>query len=522
MKNFWKARKKLMAVVLMAVLVLSLTGCGSGNAAQPSYTARPATSARPAEAPAPTATPKPTAPAGPPKTVTVPLFSFYFGAGIYQDLSGDDDVVYLHFINGADLDTVLDYYAAALDQLFPGLKRTQYEEVDGVWYISYACAEGYQAAELPQNYADAGEILSLVLMPAVGFSAVSDDLLAVLVLASPDVELFYGRRGPVQLSGLSTAVKTVYGADLFTRDDFGLNDGLWNATPAPTPTPTPTPAPTPKPTPTPAPTPAPTSTPSPTPAPTQKPASTVSAGTLPDPACFFHNKLRHGEKDISGGLEVSFSFDFASAGAAHEYAKLLENSRFGLKLRETASKESYGNKDTVYLYDCIGSANIGSVSKSIIKKQYEAPLIVYIEELPGIGAGFCNLRIYCSDGFSFKDFGDRSSDSVFEDHGDDYLPTGPIGSSPSGSPGSSGSSGSSGSGSSGSSGSRWTTCPHCTLGKVSCSACGGSGGKWVYVSGGAGYGTGSTSTRKWEDCYKCRGDGKVNCSYCGGTNKLYY
>ena len=59
-------------------------------------------------------------------------------------------------------------------------------------------------------------------------------------------------------------------------------------------------------------------------------------------------------------------------------------------------------------------------------------------------------------------------------------------------------------------------------GKVSCSRCSGSGGKYVYVSTPNYSGRSKTSGRKWENCSKCRGGGTQSCSKCGGDGKVEY
>ena len=258
-----------------------------------------------------------------------------------------------------------------------------------------------------------------------------------------------------------------------------------------------------------------------TPAAASTPSPTSSAPALPDPASFFHNKLRHRDKSISGGLEIFFNFDRDSAGAAYEYARLLENGRFNLKLRETVPSVTAKIENTVYVFDYTGSAGVDPISKSLADTRYEAPVLVFIREWP---EGWCYLYIYCSDGFSFTDNGDRSSDSVFEDLSDSDAVSGPIGSGSSGSSASSGSSGLFDSSDSSGSSTRWTFCTKCHGdGKIDCSQCNGKGGKYVYVSGGPNYGTGhSTSTQKWENCSKCHGSGEVTCTSCGGSGKTYY
>ncbi len=59
----------------------------------------------------------------------------------------------------------------------------------------------------------------------------------------------------------------------------------------------------------------------------------------------------------------------------------------------------------------------------------------------------------------------------------------------------------------------------CSDGKVRCNVCNGDGGRWVYDNSAPQYdGVGSnTGKRRWEDCDKCHGSGKIDCSRCRGT-----
>lgn len=66
------------------------------------------------------------------------------------------------------------------------------------------------------------------------------------------------------------------------------------------------------------------------------------------------------------------------------------------------------------------------------------------------------------------------------------------------------------------------SCPSCSNGKKDCTACGGSGGKYVYDSVPNYSGKGSKTVRTWQDCNKCRGSGKQDCYRCGGTGKIEY
>lgn len=91
---------------------------------------------------------------------------------------------------------------------------------------------------------------------------------------------------------------------------------------------------------------------------------------------------------------------------------------------------------------------------------------------------------------------------------------------------SSSSGGSSYSSSSSSSSSGSTRTKRCTKcggdGKVPCSRCNGSGGKYVYSSTPNYSGKSKTTARTWENCNKCHGSGTQDCSVCGGDGKVEY
>lgn len=66
-------------------------------------------------------------------------------------------------------------------------------------------------------------------------------------------------------------------------------------------------------------------------------------------------------------------------------------------------------------------------------------------------------------------------------------------------------------------------CPNCdSSGDVDCSACGGSGGKYVYDNSTPNYAGSSVSksSRTWEVCSKCHGSKKQKCRTCGGDHEL--
>ncbi len=63
-------------------------------------------------------------------------------------------------------------------------------------------------------------------------------------------------------------------------------------------------------------------------------------------------------------------------------------------------------------------------------------------------------------------------------------------------------------------------CIACTNGKVACSACNGSGGKYETVNVPNYDGEYSPPKKVWKDCYKCRGSGKQDCKRCGGDGRV--
>ena len=299
------------------------------------------------------------------------------------------------------------------------------------------------------------------------------------------------------------------------------------------PTSAPSPESTPKPTAKPASTPQPTAKPASTPKPTAKPSSgsaaAVSGATLPDPSEFLHGKLKHRERDISGGLEIHFYFDKTSKSAAYEYADLLSGKSVDLTLRQKYDDSKNGLVSTYYVYDYTGSGSVDSISQTTTQQHqnFEAPVIVNVVEFGGSGvsSNWLYLTIYCSNDFSFADSGDRSTDSVFEDFYNTYDPDtaflGPVGS------------GFKANGSSGGSSSEYEydiSAPGSVGNRIDCSVCGGDGKRDCMVCGGDGkvkhykpgggvYGVGGG---EWvvEDCSTCNGRGWRNCTACGGDGKI--
>ena len=264
-----------------------------------------------------------------------------------------------------------------------------------------------------------------------------------------------------------------------------------------------------------------TPTAAPTPEPTPEPAAQVPDGVLPDPySVFFGDEEVKYKTDLEGGLYIAtFYFSAETTGIEEDYITLLREGDYGLSLRDSVSSQS----DAFYVFDYTGTADIPNFDLS-----GKADMALYIST--HVWKTRLEVQIwYAVDGFTFQDFGDRSplgnladiciEETTCRQSGGPLSPEKFGGTSSSGSSGS-GSSGSSGSSSSGNQTTRCTKC-HGT-GNIQCSRCDGSGGKWVYVSGGPNYsGNGqSTSTRKWENCSKCHGSGEVACTTCGGSGKV--
>ena len=251
------------------------------------------------------------------------------------------------------------------------------------------------------------------------------------------------------------------------------------------------------------------------------PQAEVPDGVLPDPYSFFFGdeEVKY-RTDLEGGCYIAtFYFSAETTGIEEDYITLLREGGYGLTLRDSSSAQS----DAFYVFDYTGTADIPSFDLS-----GKTDMALYISTY--VWKTRLEVQIwYAVDGFTFQDFGNRSplgnladiciEETTCRQSGGPLSPEKFGGTSSSGSSGS-GSSGSSGSSSSGNQATRCTKC-HGT-GKIECSRCDGSGGKWVYVSGGPNYsGNGqSTSTRKWENCSKCHGSGKVDCTTCGGSGKV--
>ena len=228
---------------------------------------------------------------------------------------------------------------------------------------------------------------------------------------------------------------------------------------------------------------------------TQEPPAAVEtavAASLPDPYYFYHEKLKHDEKQISGGWQIGYHIDYKSSAAAHAYAQLLTDSRFNLTLRDKV--EGYaGNShyyETYYVFDYNGSVDVDTISVESDSGRLEAPLIIQVQDVQYYG--WCDVIVYFGDGFTFTDTGDRSDDSVYQD----YCSSGTMGPV-----GNSGGSSNSSNASSGSSNGHWEwqtvkkDCPSCVGG--TCPICHGTGTYSLY----------GTSTACPRSCTACNGLG---------------
>ena len=293
--------------------------------------------------------------------------------------------------------------------------------------------------------------------------------------------------------------------------------------PSATPKPAATPAPTPKPTPAPTPKPTPKPTPAPTPKPTPSPADTA---TLPDPYTFFDRQIGYSTTAETNRYFVEFKFDAKDEGAGEEYIKLLQDSRFGLTLKDSkVTPHALGGMDGHYIFDYSGSVSVDDV---VLSDLGPASLIVtvYIYE-DSKGQDVYEIWLcFAPGGFTFADFGDRTTHHEMKTVRYGGSDTGIVDPDKFDNGSSSGGSGSSGSGVATSPPSQNKNRISCTKchgsGKITCSACSGKGGRNVYINTPSYGGSGGGSSTKWEYCSKCIGSGKVTCTTCGGSGYTYY
>ncbi len=308
--------------------------------------------------------------------------------------------------------------------------------------------------------------------------------------ASPDLEVS------------DTGARTTYAGGSLPADP---TDGPVLPVPTPEPTPAPTPVPTPA-----------------------APDPGVEKYTLPSLESFFYNTeyiLHDTETDQNGTSMAELFVSKGKRSVFEEYIELLQDSRFGLEL--TATGHGNGSTYSRDYYAFTFTDDPGSIKKITIEylvSVYTGYSTVTGNVIIEIARGFGSpsMSVYCPDGVSFADTGDRTSDTSYkpkEKPSDGGTSSG--GGSSSGSGSSSG--GGSSSGSSSSSGSKWYPCTKCFGdGEIECSNCDGDGGKWVYDSVPNYSGHSSTTSRTWDRCFKCGGTGEVTCPRCGGEGRLYY
>ena len=136
--------------------------------------------------------------------------------------------------------------------------------------------------------------------------------------------------------------------------------------------------------------------------------------TLPDPGAFLHGKVsRSTDEKITNGRSIIFLYEEDGCEGAEEYAELLSDPRFHLRLTdEGESKEwSDGDFSRYYVFEYTGSGNVGSVAVSTSSGSLTAPVILHFTDLLGNGA----MTVSYSDGFELSDMGDRSTYASFVD-----------------------------------------------------------------------------------------------------------
>lgn len=186
-------------------------------------------------------------------------------------------------------------------------------------------------------------------------------------------------------------------------------EGTAQPSEAPAPTATPKPSATPKPAATPAPTPKPT--PAPTPKPTPSPADTA---TLPDPYSFFDRQVGYSTTAETNRYFVNFKFNAKDEGAGEEYIKLLQDSRFGLTLKDSkVTPHALGGMDAHYIFDYSGSVSVDDV---VLSDLGPASLIVtvYVYENSRRQEVYEIQLCFAPNGFTFADFGDRTTHHEME------------------------------------------------------------------------------------------------------------
>ena len=248
--------------------------------------------------------------------------------------------------------------------------------------------------------------------------------------------------------------------------------------------------------------------------------TTWNKGTiLTDPVTYFgSDKYRFGGASDDRDADFSWNwvtYSFYSKGEdtqlkdGYAYAKKLEETGF-FDIVEETSKE--GRWEIRY----IGKEKTIKPSKSGSSPEGKWHVLVYVNAGYGDNREF---RVLLVDGIEFDGINNPKKEKVNSSSSSSKNST----SSGSSSKSSVSSSSSSWSSSSSSSKTRTKRCTKCGGdGKVSCSRCSGSGGKYVYISTPNYSGKSTTSSRKWENCSKCRGGGTQSCGTCGGDGKVEY
>lgn len=232
--------------------------------------------------------------------------------------------------------------------------------------------------------------------------------------------------------------------------------------------------------------------PSAAPEPTDAP-QTVEGSVLPDPYSFFDRQAGYSTDIDNGRCFAKFKFTAEGADAGAEYIALLQDSRFGLTLTDSHEEQYSGG--SMYGYYTFDDPDL-AVGDVVLNEMGPASLIVTVS-VSGSQGSYELWLCYAPDGFTFADFGDRTTDQNITPGRYAGSQTGLLG------PGQFEGGGASDS----DSGLFNNKCTRCQgTGKLLCPSCSGSG-KTTYGYGGLG------------NCPTCNGERYVRCSDCGGDGK---
>lgn len=229
------------------------------------------------------------------------------------------------------------------------------------------------------------------------------------------------------------------------------------------------------------------------PEPTAAPQA-VEDTVLPDPYSFFDRQIGYSTDIDKDRYFAKFKFAAEDADAGAEYIALLQDSRFGLTLADSHEEQySGGSMYGYYTFDCGADPAVGDV---VLNEMGPASLIVTVSVSASQGTYELWL-CYAPDGFTFADFGDRTTNQDITTVPYAGSRTGLLGPDQF-----------EGGGASGSDSNLFNDkCTRCQgTGKLLCPSCGGSG-KTTYGYGGLG------------NCPTCNGERYVRCSDCGGDGK---